>query len=288
MHLPTQRPNPITESTRVHYIDVGRWLSWLGRRLENETRWRVVNDIERVVNDLHRLNFTQTIAVASQWQEFTAAYGDPTSAESDKPLTESDRQFVGQTLECVIRALEHEAGSHPVILRNTQNVSDRLRGFPNHVQLNSQSLNRLVAAKADAIRCLELGLARPAIVSAWNMGFDFVREWIFSGNNPPRLNAFNITYGQRAQRGNWPVQSIVEYEDFYRVGERRILDVCRDEHGETGLQAFTSKEHDELTSLLTRRNRFAHANDHVATTSQAQAYIEDLLNVLVNQPFTTW
>jgi hypothetical protein len=129
----------------------------------------------------------------------------------------------------------------------------------------------------DLVTCLKAHLARPAIVMAWALGYDIVRWWVYDdANNKRRLADFN------AQIGNPQVD---EYEAFFRLGERRVLDACFKAQG--ALSQFTEKTHGALVHLLDDRHRFAHANDSDATPKRADVYVEKMVEIVTGPPFNT-
>ncbi len=128
------------------------------------------------------------------------------------------------------------------------------------------------ALRSDAINCLQLKLARPAIVVAWALGYDLIRSWIHS--DPQRLQDFN------AQLRN---PHIVDYHEFFLVGEQRVLETCRDAGG--ALAGFTGKTFRKLHSMLDDRNNFAHANYDAATAEEATVYVQRLVRIVTSRPF---
>ncbi len=132
----------------------------------------------------------------------------------------------------------------------------------------------------DLITCLKAHLARPAIVMAWALGYDLVRSWVYS--DPKRLLAFN-TQLAKARRSSEPT-SIVDYHDYFRLGEYRFLEICRDSQ-DANLQRFTDRTFRDLHNLLDQRNDFAHANYATASPAEATAYVERMVRLITSPPF---
>jgi hypothetical protein len=128
------------------------------------------------------------------------------------------------------------------------------------------------ALRSDTITCLRLKLARPAIVTAWALGFDLIRSWVY--NDPQRLQDFNTQL---------KTVSIIDYHDFFLLGDQRVLETCRDAGG--ALSAFTSKIFRKLHSMLDDRNNFAHANYDGATAEEAIVYVQRLVRIVTSRPF---
>jgi hypothetical protein len=128
------------------------------------------------------------------------------------------------------------------------------------------------ALRQDLVTCLKAHLSRPAIVMAWALGYDLIRSWVF--NDQQRLQDFN------AQLRN---PQVVEYHDFFIIGEQRVLETCRDAGG--AVAGFTGKTFRTLRSRLDERNNFAHANFDEATPEEATVYVQRMVRIVTSPPF---
>jgi hypothetical protein len=133
------------------------------------------------------------------------------------------------------------------------------------------------AALEDTIRCLECGAFRSAIVMGWNFVYDLIRYWVFDDRD--RLDAFNLAYGPRNNG-----EQITEYGQLFYVKENSFLQCCR--IAQDALTGFTDKTERTLVNLLDERNSYAHSNYRTASAAKAQAYVEKLIDVYSDRPFS--
>jgi hypothetical protein len=106
----------------------------------------------------------------------------------------------------------------------------------------------------------------------WALGYDLIRSWVF--NDSQRLSDFNLKLKD---------PQVVDYHDFFAIGEQRVLETCRDAAG--SLTAFTGKTFRTLHAMLDDRNNFAHANYAQATPEEAVVYVQRLIRVVTSPPF---
>ena len=137
------------------------------------------------------------------------------------------------------------------------------------------------ALRSDTITCLLLKLGRPAIVMAWALGYDLVRSWVFN-DKTGRLPAFNQQLA-KVRKGSEPL-AVVDYHDYFRIGEIRFLEMCRDSQ-DASLQRFTDKTFRTLQAMLDQRNEFAHANYNQANEHEANAYVVRMVRIVTSPPF---
>jgi hypothetical protein len=113
------------------------------------------------------------------------------------------------------------------------------------------------------------------------LGYDLIRSWVFD-DSTGRLVAFN-TQLANTRKGSEPA-TIAEYHDFFRLGEYRFLEICRDSQHAT-LKDFNDKTLRVLQGMLDQRNEFAHANYSHANESEARAYVLRMLRIVAGPPF---
>lgn len=190
-----------------------------------------------------------------------------------------------------VAGLELSSRAHPIATRLYEEVKER-----SFIEADSEIAPKLLslgeqlgrplgphqeALRTDTERCLRARLYRPAIVSAWNLGYDLIRSWIFF--EAQRLADFNALLKLRTANHRKGARTIVRYEDFFVESEAFVLEVCRDATG--AMVDFTEKTYRTLQRLLDDRNAFAHANFDEATESEAKSYVDRIIRVLTNQPF---
>ena len=129
------------------------------------------------------------------------------------------------------------------------------------------------ALRDDVTTCLKAELNRPAIVTAWALGYDLVRYWIY--HDQARRDALNAALKNAR---------LDKYEDFFSIGERRVLKACCDCE-EASLNDFTDKTYRTLENLLDQRNNFAHANFDLASSATAKAFVESMIRAVTGPPF---
>jgi hypothetical protein len=136
------------------------------------------------------------------------------------------------------------------------------------------------ALQQEAIRCLECKAFRAAIVTGWNMAYDYIRQWAFDLHLAAFNNRLTAHYVQR--NGTPQYDPIADYRDFFdsqAPGERIVLDVLQLE------RLIGGRLHGDLCKYLRDRNEVAHATGKSPTATQANAYIEHLIDILVGKPF---
>jgi hypothetical protein len=175
-----------------------------------------------------------------------------------------------RTIEQVLNA---EAGKTTAILSdaNPPVQLDSLANLEPHQE----------ALRVDLVTCLRAHLARPAIVMAWALAYDLVRSWVFN-DTQGRLDAFNRQLASSPRRGE--PAAINDYHDYFRVGEVRFLEICRDSQ-DASLQRFTDRTFRDLQGLLDHRNEFAHANYSQANEHEANAYVVRVIRIVTSPPF---
>ncbi len=215
-----------------------------------------------LVNRLRLGGFTHSLSLAEVLLKEVEKYdADPLRGQG--MFLNHETEF-RTTASAIDRVMVSEAAAKTLILTDAKppDAVAQLTDLEDHQQ----------ALFDDMVTCFKAHLARPAIVMAWALGYDIVRWWVHS--EPARLAAFN------AQYKNGP---IVEYSDFFGIGEKLFLDTCK--NAQTALSGFNEKTHSALFHLLIDRNRFAHANFSEATPNRAAAYVEKMVETVTGPPF---
>jgi hypothetical protein len=251
--------------TAADLIDLGR----SSLTLENATNWNAVNFVtmrDSFVALLKRCGFQATSAASqsiAQLQILQDSLG-----RVHGPLG----QEIKSMFTAIYHTLYHEAQRTAVILTNVEPPPELLdlKNLEKHQE----------ALRQDLIVCLKAHLARPAIVTAWALGYDILRTWVY--DDQPRRASFNTQLANPPRKGE--PAAIVDYHDFFTLGEVRFLEICRDSQDMT-LKDFTAKTFRTLQALLDQRNDFAHANYSQANEHEANAYVVRLLRVVTRPPF---
>jgi hypothetical protein len=170
------------------------------------------------------------------------------------------------------------AESRLTIALDRGGVSLKLRSLP-------QKLTNLNPAQtalyAETTRCLECGANRSAAVMGWNLAFDYIRQWVFDKN----LIAFNgaLVSNYIRKSNQQPLYAaITDYADFLKgdaPGERTVLDTCK----LAGI--IVGNVYEDLKGHLRKRNEYAHPSGKEPTGTQVSAYLEDLIDIVLDKPF---
>lgn len=119
----------------------------------------------------------------------------------------------------------------------------------------------------EAVGCFEAGLHRAAMVFAWSAAYSLFRQWLLDKH----LGSINATMAA------WKhPQKIAVISDFEEHKEDTVLTTARTAN------VISKEQHKTLKKLLDERNSFAHPTLKKATSSQAEAFIETILNEVVN------
>lgn len=180
----------------------------------------------------------------------------------DRRSYDGRRMHYSVVAETVVReAVEEATGRQQITLDTALVESDpRIQGAASQFGFDEVQS----ALHAEVLACMYVGSWRSAAVMAWNLAYDYLRRWCF--HNDDRLSRLN---GKLSDK-----QQVTEYEDFFSVGERRVLDAMRS----SGL--LTEKRHRRWVGWLDYRNDYAHANFSQAAGVAVAGRIHDLLDLL--------
>lgn len=201
------------------------------------------------------------------------------SGSINETLSDTEYKMLNQFMNSASQVFDHEAREREVIELN-KILSEQVIDL--NLKLKEASIvlkDNQSAMLDDMMDCLRVGLYRQAIVTAWMLGYDILRVWVF--DNKARLDAFNAWHANGTKNNT----AILEYEDFFKLNEAYFLDACM--KSADALNVFTSKIHRSLIYLLDERNAFAHSNFRQCSNSKAEAYVERLFDILCEQPFKT-
>jgi len=259
------------KSTAItEYIILGkcyRYLSTLGEYVPGKELSKMLNAF---ITTIDKCELSATKAAAESLRSFNIVVHQ--GLETVHRDSISSLKTMMATVESV---MDHEASSRHAITLNTTGVSPRLRKLPTELSLSESQTHLL----DETIRCLECESYRAAIVMGWNLAFDFIRQWAFDIH----LAAFNgelATYTKKGGASRY--RPITTYEDFFQPdppGERTVLDILYD------INVVTEIPFNELCRHLRYRNNYAHPNFRLPTASKANAYIEELIDIITGPPF---
>jgi hypothetical protein len=122
----------------------------------------------------------------------------------------------------------------------------------------------------ETLTCYSHGAFRAAIVMCWNLVFSHLCNFIL--NDPNRLASFNQKLSQVYPKAN----QITKYDDFQRLKESHVLEICNASNLTTKTQSRI------LQQKLDRRNDVAHPSSINIQQLNVEEYILDLAtNVLL-------
>jgi hypothetical protein len=176
----------------------------------------------------------------------------------------------------VNQAISDEAGDVRLLPLDSGGVSERLRSLPAQLALSPIQ----TTLQVEAVRCLECGAYRAAMVMAWNLAFDYIRQWIFDLHLTVFNNTLTSSYTKR--NGKPQYEAVSSYNDFFTKSapaERIILDVANDGN------LIGGELYDHLCQYLRYRNNYAHPNFKVITRDQTNAAIEHLIDIIHDRHF---
>jgi hypothetical protein len=126
----------------------------------------------------------------------------------------------------------------------------------------------------EALTCYRHRAMRAAIVMSWNLAYDHLVRWVLK--DPKRLTDFNANIPGRIGATRAAKVTIVEREDFEKLTEKEVIDIC----GSAGL--FSSHNIKQiLETQLTKRNMAAHPSLVEIGPAQADDAITSLVNNVV-------
>ena len=258
------------------YVQLGRSLATLQRPDHPLTYREAFSLIDELAQRLDKCAFTAAggaaLTLVSFRDSLVRGHLIRLGLTQESEMNESSCAQVRQYAEATTGALLNESVARSTLELQESVVSETI------LEMRDRDLQaHQRAALEDTIRCLECGAFRPAIVMGWNFVYDLIRWWVFDDED--RLTAFNGEYRQR-NNGN----EVTEYADLFNLKESSFLQYCRIAQG--SLKDFTDKTERTLVSLLDERNSYAHLNYRQASAGKAQAYVEKVIDVYNDPPFT--
>jgi hypothetical protein len=241
--------NPQVSSPSLYVSEVGKFFTLL-ERIGLESTRRMATSLEGLSipgDHLGRISHVASLQLSSKVHPISTRLYEETIQQS---LILCDGQ-INPKLVSLLMELGRELQPHQEVLRQ------------------------------DLEMCLRARLYRPAIVAAWNLGYDLIRWWIFEDSH--RLADFNNLLSQRTANHRKGSRTIGRYDDFFFESEAFVLENCRDASG--SLSDFSDKTYRQLQRLLDDRNAFAHANYDEATEAEAKSYVDRIIRILTNTPF---
>jgi len=191
-------------------------------------------------------------------------------------VTQDSLQQIHAYAETIEHVLYAELAERTVVSADTGGVVPVLRDLESLLTLNATQ----VRLCDETIACIERGAYRAAAVMGWSLAFDYMRQWVFDHHLAPFNDALTTEYVRK--NGDSVFAAIGDYADFYSgsPSERVIIDTCF----LAGI--YGEKTRDDLRFLLRRRNDYAHPTFRTPTREQTNAYIKDLIDILLDPPFT--
>lgn len=231
----------------------------------------VVTEISRFVESLESCALTRSLAAADPLLSISSV---PYSRRSGNVGCVAATQLRSY-LEPIHRTIYAEAGEQHAIAVNIGVVSQELRQLPNDLTLTSTQQDLV----SETVTCIECGAYRSGVVMAWNLAYDFIRQWIYDNHLAEFNNDLTTFY---VRRNGGPIFSaITDYDDFCsgKPDERTVID--------TGCRAslFGERIRDNLRFYLRRRNNYAHPTFTSPSADQTNGYVKDLIDTIKAAPF---
>jgi hypothetical protein len=248
------------------YMSLGFHLRALLYTENTECRWVIVH-INETITKLDMLNFTYPRngfdAMRKPLEEAIRIHGETTKT----PASEAGKLHI--IVSSIKDTVMSQAQERRLVLLQSTSVSSKLRKLAEEGTLNE----RQIYLFEETVVNLETGAYRSAVVMGWNLAYDIVRQWVFE--DPARLASFNAELAKITVRaGRAKFDPVVNYQDFYDIGEKTVLDVCRD------ASLIAGNLYDDLRQHLRQRNAYAHASDSHPTVHQANGLIDHLVDAV--------
>jgi len=122
----------------------------------------------------------------------------------------------------------------------------------------------------EAIKCLQVGALRAAVVFLWSGAIYTLHEKALSANNKQLNDAIRKHYPKAPK--------VSKIEDFAYIKDRTFLDATVD----SGL--FDKGVRDTLADCLDLRNRFGHPSKAKLGPKKVSSFIEDILSHVTHSP----
>lgn len=198
--------------------------------------------------------------------------GDPRTGR----LTRESASHYGSLMRAIDQAVGAEATGIMLLPLDVKGVSPRLRSLSTDLMLT----NIQKTLYAETVRCVECGAYRSAMVMAWNLAFDRIRQWIFD----KRLGDFNADLISRYTKNGSPQYSpIADYDDFFdkgAPGERIVLDIAK------AASLIGGEMYDHLCQYLRFRNNYAHPTLRTISRDQTNSAVEHLIEIMLDRTFS--
>lgn len=248
------------------YISAGFHLRALMYTSGIESR-SVINNIRDAIEQLDRLGFTYP---RNQFESVTKKLEKVARDRGEQSKTPEDIARELQTIvNCIHDTVKSQAQERRLILLQSSDVSAKLRGLAKQGTLNTLQTYLF----EETVSNLETGAYRSAVVMGWNLAYDIIRQWVF--DNDKHRAEFNTELAKIVDRsGKQKFDPVSNYPDFYDLGEKIFLDVCK------GANLIGGNLYDDLRSYLRQRNDYAHASDSHPTVNQANALIDHLVDAI--------
>lgn len=122
----------------------------------------------------------------------------------------------------------------------------------------------------EAIKCLEVGASRAAIIMAWNLAIDHLQELILKSHKTAFDSILLANTDKRIK-----IKSISSKDDFGEIPEGKFIEFLRS----AGI--ISNGVRKILDSKLGLRNTAAHPSNVIITEATAIACIEELVNNII-------
>ena len=143
-------------------------------------------------------------------------------------------------------------------------VHQLLKELPDRLPLREEK-----AFLEETLTCYRSGANRAAIVMCWNLAFSHLCNFILKDTS--RLTTFNQEWLKKSTKA----KAINAYDDFSRLKESEVLDVCY------SAQLINKNQYTILKEKLNHRNMAAHPSTVIFTQVDVEHYVLHLITNVV-------
>ncbi|MBD3341776.1 MAG: tyrosine-type recombinase/integrase [Candidatus Lokiarchaeota archaeon] len=122
----------------------------------------------------------------------------------------------------------------------------------------------------EAIKCLNNGTLKAAVVLAWAASIRNIHNKCFYKHSKKTVNSFIKKHQPKAPNIN-------KIDDFSYINDKSILETCRD------LGEFDKNEKDILTECLNLRNKCGHPGKYSPKPLKVASFIEDIITIVFSK-----
>ena len=252
------------------FVTVGECLLLL-RNPRSTLSDKYIQEINTFLSTLDRCDLPNTKAVADSLR----TYKYPFNVTHNR-FTNAVVQQLKTHMSSVAHALHNEVADRNALILKSDLVTSRLRQLRTVATLTSVQQHLL----DETMRCIEVESYRAAVIMGWNLIYDYVRQWIFDNKLSQFQNHLQTMYPKKT--------TVKKYQDFFAsdnpLTEYEFLNVLRGRANQANI--VRDRVVEDLVHYLRQRNNYAHPNFTMPSAHKTNAFIECLLDVISEPPFS--